>query len=88
MVIKFERSFFKDLDKIREEKTASQLKEIIAKLEATSEITEISNLKKLKGHSSAFRIRVGDYRLGVFVSGNTIEVNRFLHRKEIYRYFP
>ncbi|MBW4419930.1 MAG: type II toxin-antitoxin system RelE/ParE family toxin [Myxacorys californica WJT36-NPBG1] len=49
---------------------------------------EISRLKKLKGFDDAYRIRVGDYRVGLFITGETITFARVLHRKEIYRYFP
>ncbi len=35
-----------------------------------------------------YRIRVGDYRIGVEVVGDEILFVRILHRKDIYRYFP
>ncbi len=40
----------------------------------------------MKGYR--YRIRVSDYRVGIEVNGNEIEVMRVLHRKEFYRYFP
>ncbi len=49
---------------------------------------EIRNVKKLKGFRSAYRVRVGDYRIGVFVDGNYVDFVRVLHRREIYRFFP
>jgi mRNA interferase RelE/StbE len=33
-------------------------------------------------------LRISDYRMGIFVENNTVIIVRFLHRKEIYRYFP
>ncbi|MCC5620529.1 type II toxin-antitoxin system RelE/ParE family toxin [Nostoc sp. CHAB 5715] len=33
-------------------------------------------------------MRVGDYRIGFTVAGDTITFVRVLHRKDIYRYFP
>ncbi|MGH2412635.1 MAG: type II toxin-antitoxin system RelE family toxin, partial [Microcystaceae cyanobacterium] len=36
----------------------------------------------------AYRIRLGDYRIGLFIEGKTVTFARVLHRKEIYRYFP
>ncbi len=45
-------------------------------------------LKKLKGFDGAYRIRIGDYRVGLFIVQETITFARVLHRKEIYRYFP
>jgi mRNA-degrading endonuclease RelE of RelBE toxin-antitoxin system len=34
-------------------------------------------------------VKVGDYRLGMeMVSNKEVTLRRFLHRKDIYRYFP
>lgn len=88
MELKFERTFYKDLTKIRDKKIADGVKKILSDLENASSTNQIPTLKKLKGHSTAYRIRIGDYRLGIFITGKVIEVTRFLHRKEIYRMFP
>jgi mRNA-degrading endonuclease RelE of RelBE toxin-antitoxin system len=40
------------------------------------------------GSPGFFRIRIGEYRLGMLVEGEAVEIVRFLHRREIYRYFP
>ena len=57
-------------------------------VESAKNLSEIPNLKKLKGHKSAFRIKVGDYRIGIFVEGKTVEMARVVHRKDIYKVFP
>ena len=46
------------------------------------------DLKKLSGGGDYYRIRVGDYRTGIALEGETVAFVRCLHRKEIYRYFP
>ena len=51
-------------------------------------LAELRGDKKLAGHRDAFRIRVGDHRLGFFFRKGTIEFARLLHRKDIYRLFP
>jgi mRNA interferase RelE/StbE len=88
MVVKFERTFLKDLENINDKKLGKSVKSIIEDLENAANLSEIKNLKKMKGHSAAFRIRIGDYRIGLFFLANQIELIRFLHRKEIYRKFP
>jgi mRNA interferase RelE/StbE len=45
----------------------------------------ISNIKKLTNFESAYRLRVGDYRILFDVSEDTIEIGRVLHRKERYK---
>ena len=42
----------------------------------------------MRGYLNFYKIRFGDYRLGLQVIGNKIICERVLHRKEIYRYFP
>ena len=51
-------------------------------------LEEVANLKKLRGHTNAYRIRLGEYRIGLTVEGETVVFKRVLHRKDIYRYFP
>lgn len=48
----------------------------------------IQALKKLSGHKTAYRIRVGDYRIGIFITKDTVEFIDFGHRKELYQTFP
>ncbi len=49
---------------------------------------EIPNLKKMKGYKNAYRIRFGEYRIGLLFENNNIKLSRVMNRKEIYRYFP
>ena len=82
------RSFSKDIDRIPDGKIRERLMQVLLHIEQASTLTDILNLKKLKGHASAYRIRVGDYCLCFFLRGNTIELVRFLNRREVYRVFP
>jgi len=36
----------------------------------------------------AYRIGIGDYRIGLILEDETLIFVRFLHRKDLYRYFP
>ncbi|MDP3913923.1 MAG: hypothetical protein Q8R96_09315 [Bacteroidota bacterium] len=51
-------------------------------------VREITNLKKLTGYKNAYRIKIGNYRIGVFIENNIVEFARVIHRKDIYRVFP
>ncbi len=44
-------------------------------------LSDISKIKKIKGEDNAYRIRVGDYRIGFFIIGDTITFSRVLHRR-------
>jgi len=48
----------------------------------------VGQVKKLKGYKSAFRIKTGNYRIGLIIENDEAIFVAILHRKEIYRNFP
>ena len=89
MKVRFDKLFFKDLSKIQEKSVAIEIKTIILEIENVTTLSEVRNLKKLKGYKNTYRIRLGNYRIGVlFVEHDTIDFIRILPRKDIYKYFP
>lgn len=88
MRVKFLKKFSKDLDKISDQKMLNRIEERIFEIEKASSQNKIKGLKKLKGFNSAFRIRIGSYRIGVFIIDDTVEFARIAHRKDIYDVFP
>lgn len=82
-------SFTKDLKKLKKTFTYSEIKKLVFQtIPDCQNVTEIKSLKKIKGHKNAYRIRVGDYRIGVFIQKETVTFSRVLHRRDVYRYFP
>ncbi len=89
MKFKVEKSFDRDVDKIKDKKLLERLRDCISQIESADNFHEIPSAKKIEGYRSFYRIKIGDYRLGMeLISDSEIILIRFLHRKEIYRYFP
>lgn len=88
MEVKFSRPFEKDLNSITEKQVVLKVDEIIRELRRSNSLQNIAGVKKLKGYKNSYRIRIGDYRLGLKVEGRIIWLARLMRRKEIYRYFP
>ena len=88
MKVEFLSKFNKDLNKLNDNRVKASVIKVIEIAESANNLSEIQNLKKLKGHKSAFRIKLGDYRIGIFVEGNVVEMARIVHRKDIYKVFP
>lgn len=88
MNFEIEKAFARDFRKLKSKELASLISEIINQVSEASTPDEIPNLKKLSGYKSAFRIRIGDYRIGIVIERNTIIFVAFAHRKEIYKRFP
>lgn len=88
MNISFEKSFAKDLESIRDKALSKKVKDAIQAVKKADNLQAINSLKKLKGYERFYRIKLGDYRIGIEISDNIVIFTRFLHRKEIYRFFP
>jgi mRNA interferase RelE/StbE len=86
--VEFRKSFEKDLGKIRDEELLARIKAVIEEVENADSLLDISNIKKLKADGDYYRIRVGDYRVGLTQDEGIVTFVRVLHRKEMYRYFP
>lgn len=88
MQVQFTAKFSKDLDKVSLKSVKNNIIQLIELFENSKDLNSIPNLKKLKGHKSAFRVRIGDYRLGFFYENDTVLFARILHRIDIYDSFP
>ena len=82
------RQFEKDTEKELNKKLQRQLADIIEKIQTSDHLLEIPNLRKMTGYKNAYRIRMGEYRIGFIFENNIITLSRVMNRKEIYRYFP
>lgn len=88
MRTEFLESFNKDLESITLKSVKRSVEKLIIHIESSPAIISTPNLKKLSGFKSAYRIRIGDYRVGIFVHGDTVQFARIVHRKDIYKVFP
>ena len=89
MNIKFDTCFLNDLKKLKNKDIAQRLKYIINTIEKAESIHTIRNLKKMEGYTSYYRIRIGNYRIGLeLVNDDTIIFVRLKHSKDIYKVFP
>jgi mRNA interferase RelE/StbE len=84
----FLRQFEKDLDKLTLQSIKDDISDTIENVEKANKISDIKGVKKLSGYKFAYRIRVGNYRIGVFIEDGIVEFARIAHRKEIYKVFP
>lgn len=89
MKVKYLPTFIKDLKKLKKQAVYTDLCELVFEIVPEySDLTAIPKLKKLKGEKNAYRIRLGDYRIGFFFEDDHIIFSRVLHRKDIYKHFP
>ena len=85
----FKKSFTRDLKRQGKDKILlSRVQKAILDVEAADSVPMIKNLKKLKAEGSYYRIRLGNYRLGLVIENEVVTFVRALNRSETYRYFP
>ena len=88
MEIKIDKSFQKDTRRIKDKSILQRIAKTIANIQRAKNLEDIKDLKKIRGTHSMYRIRIGDYRLGIIITDTAVEFVRCLHRKDIYKYFP
>jgi len=87
--VKYRKLFLKDLKKLKNQEIYQKVYEIVFEtIPEAKNLKMIKNIKPMKGYTNRYRIRIGDYRIGIELHENEVEVMRVLHRKEFYRYFP
>ena len=64
------------------------VKQVIEQLEAAEQLGDVGDVRKLSARGAYYRIRVGDYRLGLVMEDDGVECIRCLHRRDIYKRFP
>ncbi len=81
MKINIRKSAVKDLKRID---TESRIR-VHNKILELKKFPNVSNIKKLTNFESAYRLRIGDYRVLFDVFDNVVEIGRVLHRKDSYK---
>jgi mRNA interferase RelE/StbE len=65
---RFKASFASDLRALNDKSLLERVKALIATVESAETLSEIPNLKKLRGGGAYYRVRLGDYRVGTVTS--------------------
>ena len=89
MNLKFDKSFLKSIEKIKDASLKQKIENVIGEVESAKDLNDVKQLKKLKGYRSYYRIKIGDYRVGIEVEQpDVVTFILVAHRIEIYRRFP
>lgn len=88
MKVLFRESFVRDLRRIEDRDVQRRIRQAVESVEQAASLLDIPHLKRLRAVGRHYRLRVGDYRLGLTFEEDKVCFVRALHRREIYRYFP
>jgi len=83
------KQFDKLVYKIKDKTIKTRLKIIIEKIAEAKSLDEISNLTAIVGYTGYYRIKFGDYRIGISLEENVVWFLYFGKRDEnTYKKFP
>ncbi len=88
MIVKYRKSFFNDLGKIKNIKLIEEVEFITEYANTTSIPGKIPGLKILRQYPTMARIEIAPFRIGVEILGDTVIFKRILHRSVFYAQFP
>ncbi len=88
MNIRYEARFKRDLQNIRDKNLLKRVRQVIDDVKKADDLRGLTRLRKIKGYERYYRFKIGDHRIGVEITGNEMIFVRFLHRREVYRFFP
>jgi mRNA interferase RelE/StbE len=89
MNVEFSKSFDKQTSRISDKILLKRLGNIIKKVIKCDTLNEIPNLKSIVGHPGFYRIRLGDYRIGISLEEETVWFHFFGKRDDsTYKKFP
>lgn len=88
MKVEFTRKFEAQVERLRDEKLKLEIANAVRSVMVANSLNDIPQLKKLSGFKTAFRIRTGNYRIGILFQNDIVYFAAFAHRKDIYNNFP
>lgn len=87
MILLYHKKFLKDLAVIPEAERLKIEYFVFTQVVTKKSFRELRS-EKLQGYKNYYKIRFGNYRIGLMYENNTLTFERVLHRKEIYKFFP
>ena len=86
----FKPHFLRAIKKITDDLLLRVIEQTICSVEEAKTVKDIPELRKLKGYKNGiyYRIKLGDYRIGVTIENDLVTFVVFRHRKDIYKFFP
>lgn len=84
----YRKHFLKELSKLPLEYRTKIEDFVFKELPEAETISALGKLERMKGYPGYYKVRFGTYRVGLKLENDTLILERVLHRKEIYKFFP
>ena len=88
MKVTYRKRFLKDLSRIPFKHRVRIEQFVFEQVPKSKTVLKSGKLERLTGYPDYYKVRFGNYRVGLKVLDDNVLFERVLHRKDIYRYFP
>ena len=88
MNVTYKKRFLKELSKLPKQ-YSEQIEEFVFEiLPNHNNLAEVGKIEKLTGYSDYYKVRFGNYRIGIKKDKDNLIIETVKHRKEIYKFYP
>jgi mRNA interferase RelE/StbE len=88
MEVRYSKKFLKQLAGIPSDSRSKIETFVFSDIVTVNSIAELGKVEKMQGYDGFYKVRFGQYRLGLVIENGIITVKTVMHRKEIYNFFP
>jgi mRNA interferase RelE/StbE len=88
MKVSYAKKFLKQLASIPSETRVKIEDFVFDELISASSISSLGKVEKMQGYHGFYKVRFGNYRVGLAIENEVIIVKTVMHRREIYKFFP
>lgn len=88
MTVEYRKKFLKELSRLPAEYAKTIEKFVFDDLPNYSSLSDTGKIEKMTGYKDYFKVRFGNYRVGIKKENDCIILETVKHRKEIYKFFP
>ncbi|NOT85895.1 MAG: type II toxin-antitoxin system RelE/ParE family toxin [Methylococcaceae bacterium] len=88
MEVRYSKKFFKQLAEIPSDSRSKIEAFVFSDIVTVTSIAELGKIEKMQGYDGFYKVRFGQYRLGLVIENGVITVKTVMHRREIYKFFP
>jgi mRNA interferase RelE/StbE len=88
MDVGYSKKFLKQLASIPNETRVKIEHFVFAELISASSMSSLGKVEKMQGYEGFYKVRFGNYRLGLVIDNNLVTIKTVMHRREIYKFFP
>ena len=88
MKVEYSKKFLKQLAAVPSDIRSKIESFVFEELVSTSSVYEMGKVEKMKGYDGFYKVRFGNYRLGLVIENEMVSVKTVMHIREIYKFFP